>query len=244
MPFIQFPNIPNVLGTPGVQRPFQYLHTAVTYFLGGIESDLLRMYLTKSPQWGIWDNDVNITEDYSFLTLSTLSFSYQKETRISEYPIENGSFVSYNKVEMPASSNVTLCLSASESEKSYFLDWLESKCISATLLTVVTPDKNYIDHTLEKYSYQRNSKSGASLLIVDLSLRQIRQITPLYFNITGNSDTDVSLPISSTDTKLPEHRTPCTLGKVFPSPPTERLFKRIMPLTRNLGEERDIYNIY
>ena len=46
-------------------------------------------------------------------TLSTNSVDFSKDTKVSDFPVEQGSFASYNKVETPASPIVTLCLTGS-----------------------------------------------------------------------------------------------------------------------------------
>jgi hypothetical protein len=113
-------------------------------------------------------------------TLSTGAVEYSKETRVSDFPIERGSFASFNNVELAASPTVTLCLTGSEKNRRTFLEAIDKACKSTDLYSVVTPEITYIDYSIERYNYQRRSAKGATLLIVEVSLKEIRQVSAQY----------------------------------------------------------------
>lgn len=113
-------------------------------------------------------------------TLSTNSVDYSKETKVSDFPLERGSFASYNKVETPASPIVTLCLTGSEKNRRTFLEAIDKACKSTDLYSVVTPEVTYINYSVERYNYQRRNSKGATLLIVEITLKEIRQVSALY----------------------------------------------------------------
>jgi hypothetical protein len=120
-------------------------------------------------------------------TLSTNAVDYTKEMRISDFPIERGGFASYNKVELPASPVVTLCFGGSDGDRSAFLDALDVATKSIDLYSVATPDATYIDYSIERYNYSRRSSKGATMLIVEVALREIRQVSAQYTQVAKDT---------------------------------------------------------
>jgi len=143
------------------------------------------LYQAMNPvQWGIFDSSRNPIYSPSKLTfiasstrLSTAAMEYHKEARVSDFPVERGSFASYNKVEIPSQSIVVLCLSGSASDRAGFLKKLDAAAASTDLYSVVTPEATYINHTIERYNYSRRNSQGATLLTVEIFLKQVRQLT-------------------------------------------------------------------
>lgn len=115
-------------------------------------------------------------------TLSVNSVQYSKETKVSEFPIEKGSFTSYNKVELSSNPVITLCFSGFESDRTKFIEQIDSACKSTDLYDVVTPEKTYRDHSIERYRYERSAERGRTLMFVEISLKEVRQVTSTYSN--------------------------------------------------------------
>jgi len=209
MPFIPFPDVPSVPGVPALPRAAGAA-IASQVNLGPLRSTLWRVFQVQT-QWGIFDAAGNPLGDPAKIsggligavldtfgigaTLSTGAIEYSKETKVSDFPIERGSFASYNKVEMPASPVVTLCLTGSETDRRSFLDAIDAASKSTDLYSVVTPEITYINHAVERYSYSRRSSKGATLLMVEITLKEIRQVSAAYSSIvaapknTGSSNT-------------------------------------------------------
>lgn len=193
MPLIPFPNVPQATGVPAIPRSVNVPPSASVSF-GALQSALWSI-LQVGTQWGILDSTGKHLADPSIFSspvttaigslgigpvLSTNSVDYSKETRVSDFPIEKGSFASYNKVEMPASPTVTLCLGGTESDRTAFLTAIDSACKSTALYSVVTPEVTYANYSLERYNYQRRSDRGATLLLVEISLKEVRQVSAQY----------------------------------------------------------------
>jgi hypothetical protein len=125
-------------------------------------------------------------------TLSVLSFGFTRAMSVSNFPIEanatgqGAAFASFNKVFQPYTPALTLALSGTEGEKIAFLKALDDACSSTNLYNVYTPDATYVGSsggcTLDRYSYQRSATHGATMLIVDVSLTQVLQVSPSYTN--------------------------------------------------------------
>lgn len=180
MPRIPFPNVPKLPGVPLIPRALNV--PPLGRFVLGTLQGLLWQVLQRSTEWGIYDTAGRPLGGPESLTatLSINALTYGKQTRVSDFPIEQGGFAAYNKVEMPASPVVRLCLGGTESDRTAFLLALDAACLSLELFTVLTPEKVYIGYTIERYEYQRSNSSGANMLIVDVMLKEIRQVTSQY----------------------------------------------------------------
>lgn len=215
MPLIPYPVVPVYPGVPSLPRLIgQAIPPAVSAGLG-LAGALLGSMLQGQTQWGIFDSNGNPLWGQSALTLSsaisnlfgtspvlsTNSVEYQKETRVSEFPVEEGGFASYNKVELPGRPVVTYCLTGSESDRTSFLSAVDAACKSTDLYSVVTPEVTYIEYALERYNYSRRKEHGATLLTVEIYLTEIRQIEAQYTQSQGQSQIDSPQNAGASPTK-------------------------------------------
>lgn len=193
MPLIPFPSVPKLPGVPSLPRSNAF-PPIVKAGLGILQGALWRVFQVET-QWGIFDSSGNALADPAIFTglvgsaleaagigttMSTNSVTYTKETRVSDFPIEQGGFASYNKVELPANPIVTLCLTGTEANRTSFLDAIDAACKSTDLFSVVTPEVTYVDYAVERYNYERRSNKGATMLIVEIALREIRQVSAQF----------------------------------------------------------------
>ena len=229
MALIPFPNIPSVPGVPSIPRQAG-VSIASQSALGVLQSVLWSVFQVQS-QWGIFDESgspLGNPSDFGELanialgtlgigsTQSTASVEFSKEMRVSDFPIEQGGFASYNKVEMPATPTVTLCMGGSESSRSAFLAELDEACKSTDLYSVVTPEVTYINYSIDRYIYSRRSERGATLLIVELSLKEIRQVSAEYATADIKADT----------AKSPDSASAIDNGKVQSQAPKQSTLKK------------------
>ena len=211
--FIPFPNIPQAPGVPQLMRPVSTAiaeNTPLSIGLGATEN-LLISALQQALQCGIFDATTNeqlgINNSGSILSaiggtllsqltgstpaqLSTLSVEFTRETRVASFPIENGGFGSYDKAQSPANPVVTLVLQGSADDRTYFLNSLDAACISTELYNVVTPEVSYYNYSIERYNYARKAERGVTLLIAEISLKEIRQVTASF----STAPTSISNP--------------------------------------------------
>jgi hypothetical protein len=123
----------------------------------------------SGPQWGIFDQNGN-----PLLTVDSVdSIDYARDYRISDYPQEMGAFESYNKVQVPFQSKIGFLIGPS---RAAFLGSIEAATASLDLVTVVTPDIQYPSANLTHYGYRRESRSGVSLIRVDVWCEEVRII--------------------------------------------------------------------
>lgn len=169
MPLIPFPDVPDVLGVPNLARlaGSAFVSQAVS-LLTGDDPSILGLF--QSAQWGVFDEDGNPVAVFD----SVVSFDHAKEWRLSDYPIEDGGFETYNKVETPYDQRLTFAKGGPEAERSDFLDDIELAVASLDLFTVTTPEKTYTNANLVKYDFSRKANAGVTLLLVDLQIREVR----------------------------------------------------------------------
>jgi len=136
---------------------------------------------------------------------SVLSLEWHGEERISDYPVQNGQFVSYNKVKVPfdlrmvmtcqgknviqdalqsvtqslnqALSNIGLAFGQPMSRDA-FLRQLDEMLASTDLYDVVTPDKVYQNVNLVAYNHAKKNDEGGTLIIAELMFREVRELLP------------------------------------------------------------------
>ncbi len=213
MPLIPFPSIPDLPGVPAIPRSVKFPPVA-TAALGLLQGMLWRIAQVQT-RWGIFDSQGKpLGDPKQFVgiigralesagvygagpTLSTGSVDYSKETKVSDFPIERGGFASYNKVESPANPQVVLCLQGSEADRRSFLDAVDTACKSTDLFSVVTPELTYINYSIERYNYARRNSKGATLLIVEITLKEVRQISAQYSQV-GEDQIDTPQDVGAT----------------------------------------------
>jgi len=195
MALIPFPDVPKLPGVPALPRSAAFPPFAQAA-LGIIQGALWRAFQIDT-RWGIYDSAGKPLADprrfqgltgemlnvLGGTTVSTGGVDFGKETRVSDFPTEAGSFASYNKVELPATPLVTLNMSGNESDRAKFLAAIDAACKSTDLYTVVTPEVTYVGYSLESYRYSRHTSRGATLLSVEISLKEVRTVAAQFTTV-------------------------------------------------------------
>lgn len=206
MPLIPFPDVPLLPGVPAIPR-LPNIPTTFDEAKNLLINVAIQVTGASAPRWGIYQNGKPIADVvYSGFGAgsenalirrwfaqanfsSTVDLTYSKETRVSDFPVERGGFASYNKVELPSTPVVTMAVEGSDQERAKFLSVIDkaTKEINKdNLFVVVTPETDYINHTVEGYEYTRAADNGAYLLLVKIKLKEIRQVSPQY-SLTQNA---------------------------------------------------------
>jgi hypothetical protein len=182
MPLYPNPDVPDVSGVPAVPRSGD--STTSTSVSLGKASTAITSALQQKPLWGIFSASTSAVAGAqlgnSSTLLSTGSVDYIKEMIVSDFPIEDGGFASYNKVEKPATPIVTLILGGTKDDRSAFLSAIDAAVKSTNLYNVVTPEYTFTNCTLGKYSYRRAPERGANMMAVSIPLTEIRTVTATY----------------------------------------------------------------
>jgi hypothetical protein len=204
MTFIPYPDIPNYEGVPDIPRTSPG-SPSINISIAPQQQEWVNQASGELP-WGIFTlANAPIYTPTDGGTLSVLSFGFTRSMQVSDFPIEanntnqGAAFASFNKVFQPSNPVVVLALSGTEGEKIAFLKAIDDACQSTDLFNVYTPDASYSGSdgacTIERYSYQRTATRGATMLIVEVSLKQILQITAALSNV-ANGTTAITSPQS------------------------------------------------
>lgn len=169
-----FPNVPNVPGVPALPRGSGAI-------LAGIEllvADALSAFAFGAPQWGVFLNgDLVIQAD------SVVTFDFKQEFQISDYPVEEGAFQTYNKVQLPFDVRVRMATGGSAAARQAFINSVAAVVASLDLYDVVTPEVVYTSVNFGHQSYDRKA-SNVGLLSIDLWGEQVRVTATAAFSNT------------------------------------------------------------
>lgn len=127
--------------------------------------------------WGIF-NEFGIP---ILLADNVTSLKYSNTAKVSQVPIEQGSFVSYDKVQDPYKATVQLTKgSGGTFERGAFIAQIEILSKSTLKFHIITPEYVYVNATIVGYDISREASDGAQLLKVNLHLEEIREVVVRY----------------------------------------------------------------
>ncbi len=181
-----FPDVPNVMGVPALIRRAQPVLDAIGY-VNSIDNKIQRL-LTPPVEalWGIFDaNGRKVLTPETFV-----SFDYRRESRVMEYPIEQGSFASYNKVDASFDASITMATGGTPSDREALLTAVELLMLSLDLYTIVTPEKTYPSVSLTGNSFTRQQNNGSHQIIVTLRFKEIRETALVNAAASGQINAD------------------------------------------------------
>lgn len=172
MPNIPYPNVPPLPGVPALARSNNAQFVAAGLNIIG----QLLPFSLFGTKWGIIDKNgaAVITPD------SFVDFEFREERKIPNYPIEQGSFQSYNKVAVPFDLRVTVSCSGNtlgvggRMSKQAFLEAIQKLLNSLDLVSVVTPNITYNNCNLVHVDYRREARQGATLILAQLWFQEVR----------------------------------------------------------------------
>lgn len=181
MPSPQFPDVPLSTGVPAVLRSVTARLTPPESLLTRDSDEIDRL---AASQWGIFD------EGFSDVLKpdSIASVGMQGEYRIADYPTEKGGFASYNKVQTPMDIRVILTKGGALSERVAFLAKLEAMRGDLKLYNVITPERLYQNVNVVRVTLDRSAQNGATLLTVEVGLREVRLTAAQQFSKTRTPD--------------------------------------------------------
>jgi hypothetical protein len=120
--------------------------------------------------WGLYDQSMNPV----VLADSVVKVSFKGDAAISDAPIEDGGFGSYNKVQIPFDARIVFAKSGTSADRTAFLSAIDAAKKSTNLCGVVTPDVTYASANVVRYDYDREARNGATLLLVAVYVREVR----------------------------------------------------------------------
>jgi hypothetical protein len=135
----------------------------------------------SSGQWGVFDKSNNLV----LIPDSFKELSYRQAWKIANYPMEEGAFQSYNKVQTPFEVRLSMTKGGTDSDRAVFLQNTETIADTTDLFSIVTPEYTYLNVNVENINYNRTATNGAKLLTVELDLLEIRVTAQSPFSNTA-----------------------------------------------------------
>ena len=216
IPKSPFPDVPNLPGVPLMARAALTTIIDVTsvlniarVFAKQAPVDFLFQATKAAPVWGVFNTGGAqvINAD------NVMAFDYRGEYSVSNFPVQQGAFASYNKVAHPFDTSVILTKGGSESDRTAFLLQCETVANSLDLYNIITPEKQYLNVNATRMELSRKDVKGAFFVIVELFFTQIVQVDAQY---SANGTQATSTANASTPQALP----PVNQGNVQALPPT------------------------
>ena len=199
LPIDGIPNIPN----------FKGLNTAGTNAMISLGGAAL-INAVFGNYWGVF-NEYGIP---ILLADNVMSLKYANSSRISQAPIEKGSFASYNKVSNPYKATVQLSKgSGGTLLRGAFLAQIETLANSTLKFHIITPEFVYTNACIIGYDTARQASEGAQLIKINLHLEEIREVIVQY-------DTE--------EVKNPDDAEKKDGGEKQPEKPTDSVLRKVV----------------
>lgn len=112
---------------------------------------------------------------------TVISMNYDAGASISKYPVEQGSFASYNKVNQPSMASVSMAKGGSSVlERSLFLTQLEALLKSTLSFHIITPEYVYMNYQIIGINTARSAQDGATMITANLDLEEVLEAKVEY----------------------------------------------------------------
>jgi hypothetical protein len=219
IPKPQFPNVPKLPGVPQLLRNPQFPAGPPPVVGAAIAIGRLWQALFTQPLWAIYKQaeaeptetdegveQVTVTADREPVVVpdSFLSFNWRNEYSVSDYPVQRGAFMSYNKVANPFETALRLSKGGTLQQRKAFLESLDAIAGTLDLYDILTPEKTYIGVNVLRCEIARQGAKGAYFFAeVDVYFREIRQVESQYTTTsadTANAQSPSALPVQNVGT--------------------------------------------
>jgi hypothetical protein len=166
-------DIPNLPGVPSLPS-----YSPNTFSL--LVADAIAIFnFLLGPQWGIF-----LDGGQAFPYNSIVDFDYKNDNPVSDYPVEDGSFLSYDKVQLPFDVKVRVASGTDEASRKALLAAVSSVANDLNLYDIVTPEQTYSSCNCTHADYKRTNVNGVGLVVADFWFIEIRQTATSTFSNT------------------------------------------------------------
>jgi hypothetical protein len=218
----QYPNVPKLPGVPQLVRSANQIITGPVVGTAAAIGALWRALFVTNV-WGIFKQRPPVEEGEDGIQTVTvvakqtpvvdcdsiLDFGYRNEWDVPSYPVQDGTFASYNRVSLAYEASVRLSKGGSEADRRKFLDQIETILNSSQLYQIVTPERTYMNVNPVRTEQVRRGASGAYFLTeIDLYFVEVRTATAQYANTpittTENARNPSAQPTANRGTVNPQ----------------------------------------
>lgn len=112
---------------------------------------------------------------------TVVSMNYDAGSSISKYPVEQGSFASYNKVNAPSMATVSMAKgSGGSQERGGLLAQIEALLKSTVSFHIITPEYVYLNYQIVGINHARSAQDGATMITVNIDLEEVLEAKVEY----------------------------------------------------------------
>jgi hypothetical protein len=166
-------DIPNVPGVPPLPS---YSPNDIVLLAVDVIGAILGLF---GSEWGIF-----LDGEQAFDYQSIVDFDYKQDWPTSDYPVEDGGFQSYDKVELPFDVRVRVASGGTEAERESLLSSVRAAAGTLDLFDVVTPEQTYSSCNITHVDFKRTSSNGVGLILIDIWFTEIRITSTSTFTQT------------------------------------------------------------
>lgn len=227
IPKPQFPNVPQVSGVPQLLRSPNFPPAPSPVLGVALAVGRLWQALFTEPQWGIYKHQKPTQDDGKPGQLASvvvvgkrvpvvvpdsfMEFGYRNESTLSDYPVQENGFTTYDKVANPFETSLRMSKGGSKQERKKFLDSIDAIVNTFELYDIVTPEKTYLSVNVLRHDISRRGNKGAYFFAeVDLYFREIREVTATYSTtslVTSGAQDPSAKPAENTGNVLGQEST-------------------------------------
>jgi len=159
---------------------------------------------TSGQKWGVFLGGKSVVVFDTFV-----SIDYRRGWAIADYPVEEGAFESYDKVQLPFDVRVKFASGGSPENRQALLNSVEAISKTLLLYSVVTPEAVYPSVNVQHIDYRRTSTNGVGMIQVEMWLLEVR-ITATETSATSSATPDAVSSGANDSGLLPFQGAPLT----------------------------------
>jgi hypothetical protein len=229
IPTPQFPNIPILPGVPQLARPIGALGAVLPAIIAKFQTQAAPQVLfqaTKAaPVWGIFD----LTGSRVIAPDSIMAFGLRSEYRVSDYPVQDGQFASYDKVTVPREIMLRMVKGSTLQDRVNFEDACEFVAASLDAYTIITPERTYTGMNPLRHEVNRVERKGAFFIECEMFFRLI-QVTDAQYS------TPAAAAANTANASQPASIPPASVGVVQPTVPSTQVQNVVNSVLFPLGK--------
>lgn len=210
---LTFPNVPQLPGVPQLARAALFVNIALPLLNQRAAVPVFHSS-QGAPVWGILSATGNVVLQPD----SFLAFAKRNEYNVSDYPLQQGAFSSFNKVFRPFEIPLRMSKGGTLTDREQFINQLDDIAGDTNLYNILTPEKTYIGVNITRSEIARRGSSGAYFFAeVDVFFREIRQVQAQYSSTamsTANAKDPDALPTVSQGLEQPGDVPPSSVAKI------------------------------
>lgn len=196
IPKSPFPNVPKLPGVPQLRRSPNFPSSLPPAL--GVALGVAKLFgFGAGRGWGVFNdrNEAVLNPD------SIVDFSVGNDYNIGTFPVQQGQFASYNKVNLPTEYVVRMSKGGDDADRLNFIASVQAVAASLSLYTIITPESVFKNVNVTRYEITRRGAQGAYFLAeVDMYFREIKQVVPSYIGdaqLTQDAQEPGALPPQS-----------------------------------------------